>query len=223
MKNVFSYDSPLMTVLGVVADTMLLNLLFLLFCLPVVTIGPAATALFTACRAMEEDTPCYRAFFRAFVSSLRRAVPAWLIELAGILLFAWCAWVLWYNKFPGYTPAFVVSSLALILLLAMANMTFLFYSRFECTLRQLLRNGLFMTLGYSLRAVLMGVAMWAPVLMFFLLPATFLRLAIAWVLFYFAAIANLCVRLMKTPFRRIAEQAGGEAQAEDSPDDGKAP
>ena len=211
MKNLFSYDSKFMSVLTVIADTMLLNVLFLLLCLPVVTIGPAAVGLFTACRAMTEDEPCFRAFFRGFRGAFPKALFAWLLELVGILLFGGCILWIWGNREilgSGFVPPLLISALVLILLLSVANMTFLFYSRFECTFAQLMKNSLFMTLGHLLRALLMGLFMWAPVLLFLLLPDTFWQLGIAWVLFYSAAVANVCVRIMKKPFERIAEQAG---------------
>ena len=45
MRGVFNPDSPMMRALGVVWDLIVLNLLFLVCCIPVVTIGPAITAL----------------------------------------------------------------------------------------------------------------------------------------------------------------------------------
>ncbi len=45
MRGVFNPDSPMMRSLGVVWDLIVLNLLFLVCCIPVVTIGPAITAL----------------------------------------------------------------------------------------------------------------------------------------------------------------------------------
>lgn len=208
MKNVFSYDSKLMTMLNSLADTMFLNLLFLLCCIPVVTIGAATTALFRGCRAIAEDESCYRAFFQSLRASFRRATLAWLIWLGGMLLFSWCAWVIWVNKLGGYRPALIVSALVIVFLMVVSNMTFLFYSRFECTLKQLLKNGVLMTMGHLFRAILMGLAMWLPVLFFFLLPDTFVMLSVAWVLLYFATVGNVCVRIMKTPFARLAEEAG---------------
>lgn len=208
MKNVFSYDSKLMIMLNSLANTMFLNLLFLLCCIPVFTVGAATTALFRGCRAIAEDEPCYRAYFHAFKTSFRRATLAWLIWLAGMLVFIWCAWVIWVNKLGGYRPALIVSALVLVFLMVVSNMTFLFYSRFECTLKQLLKNGLYMTLGHLFRAIFMGLAMWLPVLFFFLLPDVFVALSVAWVLIYFATIGNISVRMMKTPFARLAEAAG---------------
>ena len=46
MKNIFSLDSKLMQGLSTVGDYIILNILFLITCLPVITIGAAKTALF---------------------------------------------------------------------------------------------------------------------------------------------------------------------------------
>ena len=62
MKSILSYDSPLMTMMRGVGNTMLINILFLISCIPVVTIGAAWTALFAAGRALIEDDPCIRAY-----------------------------------------------------------------------------------------------------------------------------------------------------------------
>ena len=68
-------------------------------------------------------------------------------------------------KFAVFT--LIVAIIGLSVALVVATMTFLFYSRFECTVRQLLKNGLFVTLAYFIRAVLIGLINWAPVLAFF--------------------------------------------------------
>ncbi len=66
MRGVFNPDSPMMRALGVVWDLIVLNLLFLVCCIPVVTIGPAITALHyvTTKMAGEKDgTPVVGNFF----------------------------------------------------------------------------------------------------------------------------------------------------------------
>lgn len=216
MKNILSYDSKFIQILSVLADTMILNILFLLCCVPVVTIGAATTALFSGCRAIVKEESCFRAFFRSFRSDFLRSTAVWLIYLAGILAFAWITWFILANKIGSFLPALFTAGLALIFLMSAVNMTLLFYSNFGCTLPQLLKDGFYMTLGHLLRSLLMGVAMWIPPLFFFLLPDTFMQLAIVWVLLYFSSIANLCVRIMKKPFARIAE-ASGLVQSESTP------
>ena len=213
MKNIFSYDSKLIIMLEGVANTMLLNILFLICSVPVFTIGASFTALFSGCRAMMNDEACFKAFFRSFRSGFKRATLAWLILLPVLAVLALTAHSVWVYMNAGQAFALftlIVALFGLVLALALSIMTFLFYSRFECTLRQLLKNGLFMTLAYFFRAVIIGLMNWAPVLMFFLLPYTFVQLSIIFIVLWFGVSASLSVWLMKKPFALLEQDVLGE-------------
>ena len=215
MKNIFSYDSKLIIMLEGVANTMLLNILFLLCCIPVVTIGAAFTALFSGCRALMNDEACFKAFFRSFRSGFKRSTLAWLILLPVLLVLTMTAHSVWVYMNAGLKMGaftLVVAMIGLVIVLSVSMMTFLFYSRFECTLRQLLKNGLYMTLAHLLRAILIGLINWAPVLMFFLIPYTFMQLAIIYIVLWFGVSASLSVWLMKKPFAALEQAALGEQE-----------
>lgn len=210
MKNILSYDSKLIIMLEGVANTMLLNILFLICCVPVFTIGAAFTALFSGCRALMNDEACFKAFFRGLRSGFKRATLVWLIQLPVLVVLALTAHSVWVYMNAGMKMGvftLIVSLIGLVIALAVSMMTFLFYSRFECTLRQLLKNGTLMTMAYLFRAILIGLANWAPVIMFFLTPYTFLQLSIIFVVLWFGVSASLSVWLMKKPFAVLAEEA----------------
>ena len=228
MKGILSYDSKLMVMLGHLADIMLLNLVFLLSCLPVVTIGAAFTAMYSASRASAEDRPWFKANLRAFKSSFLRSTLAYLIMLIPIGGAVWAAVVCWVNRetLPNYMPAFICACIGAALLICMMQMCLLFYSRFEVGLGRLLKNGVFLVLGYLVRSVLIGIGGWLPVLMFFVTPYTFQQLTPVWVLLYFSTVSAVSVWLMKRPFESmiqdmedmeaaIAEYEAKHAQQED--------
>lgn len=217
MKNILSYDSKLITILEGVANTMLLNILFLLCCVPVVTIGAAFTALYSGCRALLNDEPCFKAYFRGLRSGFKRATLVWLILLPLLVVLGLTAHSVWIYmnagvKFGAFT--LVVALIALIIALAVTTMIFLFYSRFECTVRQLLKNGLLVTLAFFIRAVFIGLLNWAPVLMFFLLdPYTVMQISIVIFILWFGVAGNLSVWLMKRPFASLEQEAFGAPEA----------
>ena len=216
MKNILSYDSKLIIMLEGVANTMLLNILFLLCCVPVFTVGAAFTALFSGCRALMNDEACFRAFFRGFRSGFKRATLAWLILLPVLAVLVLTAHSVWLYMRAGMQMGvftLVVAIIGLVIALGVVMMTFLFYSRFECSLGQLLKNGLYITLAYFVRAIIIGLMNWAPVLMFLLTPYTFMNLTIVFLVLWFAVAASLSVWLMKKPFAAL-EQAAFGAQEE---------
>lgn len=208
MKSILSYDSPLMTMMRGVGNTMLINLLFLLSCLPIVTIGAAWTALFSACRVLIEDGPCIRTYFKSFVSSFKRATLAWLILLPCLLVLAMAAVLVWRFRIAGMPlgqVSMVVSVVAIVLVLAVTTMTFLFYSRFECTLKQLLKNGVYMTIGYLVRAVVIALVCWLPVIALFLNTYVFMQGFVVCIFLYFGVAGSLSAWLMKKPLNSLME------------------
>ena len=55
MGGFFSLDSKFMQVMSRVADLIILNVIYLVTCLPVVTIGAAGTAMYTVCFRLGTD------------------------------------------------------------------------------------------------------------------------------------------------------------------------
>lgn len=217
MKSLLSYDSPLMTMARGVGNTMFLNILFLISCIPVVTIGAAWTALFAAGRVLIEDGPCIRTYCKSFLASLKRAVPAWLILLPCLLVSVWAAMLVWRLRMAGMPfgqVSVVVSVIAIALVLAVITMTFLFYSKFECTLGQLLKNGVYMTIGYLVRAIIIALVCWLPFILLFLNTELLMRGFVVCLLLYFGIAGGTAAWLMKKPLNQLAEAFMGREEPE---------
>ena len=83
-------ENPFFRFMGRVADLMILNVVFLVCCIPVVTIGPAITALYYTTLKMVRNEESYivKGFFHSFKQNLRQGIIINLILLAiGVLLF----------------------------------------------------------------------------------------------------------------------------------------
>lgn len=219
MKSMLSYDSPLMTMMRGVGNTMLINIMFLVCCIPVITIGAAWTALFAAGRVLIEDGPCIRAYWKSFITSLKRATLAWLILLPFLLLSVMAAVLVWRLRMAGMPlgqMSLVVSVVAIVLVLSIVTMTFLFYSRFECTLKQLLKNGVYMTVGYLVRAVIIALVCWLPFIALFLNTDLFMRGFVVCLFLYFGIAGSLSAWLMKGPMNKLVEIFYAAESAENS-------
>lgn len=88
MGRLFQPDSPVMRFLTAVADLIALNLLWLICCIPVITIGPSCTAMcYVARKIAEKEAPSVmNTFFRAFRANLKQSLIVFLILLAPIVL-----------------------------------------------------------------------------------------------------------------------------------------
>ncbi|KQV08880.1 DUF624 domain-containing protein [Devosia sp. Root105] len=92
MATLFSQDSALMRGLSLVADVIVLNLLFVATSIPLFTLGASLTALnFTAMRlATGECNSVSADYFRSFQRNFRQATVIWLLLLALVgVLAAW--------------------------------------------------------------------------------------------------------------------------------------
>ena len=68
MGGFFSLDSKFMQAMSRVADLIILNVIYLVTCLPVITIGAASTALYTVCFRLgtAREGSLVKGYFRAF-------------------------------------------------------------------------------------------------------------------------------------------------------------
>ena len=83
MGKFFDLDSPLMRFLSKLADLMILNIVFLITCIPVVTIGAAWTSLYYVTLKMvrDEEGTIVRSYFHSFRQNFRQATILWLAIL----------------------------------------------------------------------------------------------------------------------------------------------
>ncbi len=86
--NIFNLDSPIMRALGKVADLMWLNVLTMICCIPIITIGPSLTALHYMALKIVRDEECYitKGFFKSFRENFRQGVLIGILTLFVSLL-----------------------------------------------------------------------------------------------------------------------------------------
>lgn len=84
LKNLFNPDNVVFRVLTKVFDLMVLNLLFIMCCIPIITCGTSATAFYTVMLKMADNREGYivKDFLRAFKSNFKQSTIIWLIMLA---------------------------------------------------------------------------------------------------------------------------------------------
>ena len=84
MDRFFNMDNKFFTVMGRVADLIMLNVVFLICCLPIVTIGASLTALHyvTLKMARNEESYIIKSFFKSFKQNFKQATIINLIMLA---------------------------------------------------------------------------------------------------------------------------------------------
>ena len=85
----FNYDNKVFEFINRVVDTMFATLLWVLFSLPVITLGASTTAFFETVHKVLRKNKGYiwRTFWTTFISNFKRSTIVWLIQLALSLFF----------------------------------------------------------------------------------------------------------------------------------------
>lgn len=200
MKNLFSLDSPIVQLLSKLMDMILLNLLFLLCCLPIVTIGAAQAGLITAVRVMQapdDDSSCFRAFVRGFRGGFRKITLLWTV--GGCCLFFLARLLFTVISIDGTLDSFAVfcAGLGLVLLAMLLTMAVAFHSRFDCSTWQIIRSSWFLTFLHLPRAAATTILIWFPPLLAAWNLTVFIKMFPLWALIYYTAAFVLCFRLIK--------------------------
>ena len=93
-QGLFNYDNPVWRFIGKLGDLILLNLLWTVCSIPVITIGASTTAVYYVTLKMvrDENDSTVRSFFHSFKDNFKQATAIWAIFLAVGLILAFDIW-----------------------------------------------------------------------------------------------------------------------------------
>lgn len=172
MGNIFAVDSPAYNFMFRFAELALLNVLCLICCLPVVTIGPAMAALYsmTMKLAKGESPPLIRGFFRAFRDNFRQALPVWLVQiLLGVVLVGDILYCLEIQQDGLFGKIMLGTSVLLAaLFLMLSQYLFPLVAKFQNSLVHTFRNALLLSVGHLWGTLLMLAVTAMPLVMIYL-------------------------------------------------------
>ena len=94
----WAIDSPVMRVLGRLGDIIILNMIFVVGCIPVITIGTSLSALYAVAMKMArgEDPSVWKEFWKAYKRNFR---PATISGWSWLSLPYCCLWISGSSEF----------------------------------------------------------------------------------------------------------------------------
>lgn len=219
--NIFSYESKVSQVLMFVADLAIMNICFVLCCIPIFTIGAAQAALYTGIRVLvdkESDESPVGAFFKAFVTGFKAITLGWGLGFLGVAALSAVTVLVGILAQTQENAPVWMSIIALGLVTLWTSQIPMFHSRFSCTPKQLWRNSTILLIMHPLRSVLVTVLMWLPIGVACWDTFVFLTATPGWVLLYYAVAFMLNFYIMKKPFEQfIRENTPEEEKREEEP------
>lgn len=221
--NIFNYDSKFMQVMLVLADLIIMNVLFVLCSLPIVTIGAAQAGLFTGISVLmnkEDDSSCAKAFFRGFRNGFGRITLLHTVIFVLVALALWTLVILLVFQQAGMNAPVWMCIVAICLLLVYHAMLAPFHATFDCKLGLLAKNVLLMVLAHPIQCVVIAALMVLPFalllspLVYYVLGGIIVFLAI-----YYSLVYLIAYSLLKKPFQKVKDnfKAAQDAAAIPSP------
>lgn len=130
----------------------ILNFLYILFCLPVITAGAATSALYYATVRMADGTfnQPLKDFWNGFMDNFRAVTPIWVVALIyGVFL----GYLILMNRLGAWggepvTWIYIVLGAIAALLILFCDWVFALQMRFENPRRVLLKNAVLFTVRY---------------------------------------------------------------------------
>lgn len=212
MNRLFQENSPVIRFLTGFADLIGVNLLLIVFSIPIVTMGAAITAALRVTRdiAKDEAAHIFRTFWRAFRENFRQATIVWIpyaVLLVGL------GWDIYLFQFLLNESAYQKMLILLIVLLVMTVGTgvylFMLISRFENTVMQQVKNALAMFFHYLPLSILLACLNGIPAVLFVVSPYLFLQTFVVWAGFGFALICMLNNIILKSAFSVLEKRPEG--------------
>lgn len=206
MGSIFQTDGPVFRVLSRFADLMILNLLWIVCSLPVITIGASTTALYSVLLKVAKDEESYliKSYFKAFIENFRQGTVIYLIFLVISLIMAADLYIVTNMSEigSGLSMMKIPAIAGLVLVFLIAQFAFPILARFENTVKNTIKNAFLMELGNLPWFLLITVINCLIPFVCIIYPEGMVKAFIALVFFGFSipAYLNSCV------FRKIFEK-----------------
>ncbi|MBE6920645.1 MAG: DUF624 domain-containing protein [Ruminococcaceae bacterium] len=220
MRRLLSEDSAIMRFFTAVTNMMLINILWLICVIPVITAGAATTAAYYALyqNLTNEDSAVVKPFFRAFRQNFKQATLLWIpLMLIGLLLGLDAVYLV--GNHPGQFHVLWVAFFVIALLYAIVvSHAFAIMGRYDAPTGQIVRNCFLIFFMNLFRSVLIMVLTVLPILILLFLPQQVVRTLPLWILLIFGLLFFANAHMFLQSFRK-SDAAYREQTAECAPQD----
>ena len=221
MENKETLMEKLGKVVNIAANAIMMNVLFLVACLPIVTIGAAWNGLFSAVRYNIRGDKWFEGFKFGYKVRFWRSICSWIVMLIPIGLFVLSDVVAPLMNENGELIALSALNTAAIVRLVFACMITLMLTGFNAALILLnvyiptsvsnwLRNAASMFFKVPLQLAVVGLLMWFPLLLALFSFQYFFYFIMVFIVVYYMLAALGITMLMKNTLLEYLVEARAE-------------
>ncbi len=151
----FQPDNPVMVTLTRIVDMLWVSIIFLVFCIPIITIVDSLTSLYYVCAKVirHGESHVWREFWRSFKMNFKQSTIYWVLVVLIYMLLIWNINYLGLNASTKDGMGGLLAAVYLVMMIVLAILTlnvFPVISRFDNKFLVTVRFGLFMTFRHIL-------------------------------------------------------------------------
>lgn len=213
MSGLLNLDGPVMQFITKIVYSVYLNLLWLVCCLPVFTIGASTAALYYVSLKIvkNEEGNLTKAFFHSFRENLKQGTQIWLILFGLGAVLGIDGYVLYHMRFENafwalLTAVFIVAAVAYVIVLLYI---FPLLAHFRNTTKAMFQNSLMIGMRFLLCTALMAV-------IYFAMLYVIINVCTPMIIFGQGTCALLCSWLLSNILVQCEERAEEESPAEET-------
>lgn len=222
MRNLFNLENPVFQAISRIADLVVLGVVCLVCCVPVVTVGPAVTALFKTVYDLTLDRGggILKIYFRSFRDNFKQAAVAGLLGLI-VLAALVCDFLLLKLYYQGNAYTALFAAVAALAALAGGVLCYLFplIARYQNTLREHGRNALILAVRYLPKTLAMLFIRLLPLLTFLLRPVIFIQTLLVWIFLFPGFAAQADAYLIRPIFEKLEAPPAEPAEEDGDPEE----
>ncbi|MBE6957884.1 MAG: DUF624 domain-containing protein [Ruminococcaceae bacterium] len=204
MRRLFSSDSIFVRFFSVITNMMLVNILWLLCCIPIVTAGAATTAAYYVFyqNLTREDDAVLKPFFRAFRQNFKQATLLWIPLLLIGMVLGWDLMYLIGNHLGEFHVLWVAFFVCALLYCIVLSHGFAILARYDAPLKQVVRNCFLVFLMNFFRSVLtIALMILIPAVLVFM-PQVVVPTLPAWFCLIFGLVFYMNAQLFLHSFKK---------------------
>ncbi|MCD7882366.1 MAG: YesL family protein [Lachnospiraceae bacterium] len=204
MSGLFNMENPFWQALGKLADLMILNICFLICCIPVFTIGAALTGLNYVTLKMHDGEEGYiiKSFFKSFRQNFKQATGMWLITILVAAILVGDILILRDMTGMFYTVLRVIIIIICIACVMVFLYQYAILARFDNTVRNTFRNSFIMAIADFPRTVAMIAIAAAAIVVTFFNNTTLTWALLFWILGGFAIMSYCNTTFLSKIFQK---------------------
>lgn len=217
LSALFDLDNPVFRFLSRLVDLVVLNVIFLISCIPIFTIGTALTALYYVCINDwdPQDAHIIKKYTKSFKENFKKSTVIWFIMLAAGVIIGTDLWYIlsqWRTTgSDGYKIGIVLCTICFILYLCIFTYVWPIQAKFENKILRTIQNALGMAIAHLPETIIAwciaGIALYC-VYKYTIMLAVCLILT-------FSAVAYIQASLFRNVFRPYMEQEDAGADKVD--------